>query len=86
MVDEAATPVPPPVTAAKRGYVRAVGPRLRKLLYLIFGLVGLLAANSAYLSAVTGMEWSTGRTYQNYFYQYMFLGLTVIFILHRFFN
>jgi tetratricopeptide (TPR) repeat protein len=59
---------------AKPKYVRAVGPRLRKLLYFIFGLVALLGANSAYLSAVTFVEWSTGRTYQNFFYQYMFLG------------
>jgi tetratricopeptide (TPR) repeat protein len=55
-------------------YVRAVGPRLRKLLYFIFGLVALLGANSAYLVAVTAVEWATGRVYQNYFYQYMFLG------------
>jgi hypothetical protein len=32
-----------------------------------------LAANSIYLSMVTFIEWTTGRTLQNYFYQYMFL-------------
>lgn len=67
-------PEPNPVAPAKKKYVRAVGPRLRRLLYFIFGLVALLAANSAYLSSVTFVEWSTGRTYQNFFYQYMFLG------------
>ncbi len=59
--------------AQPKKYVRAVGPRLRKLLYAIFALVALLGANSAYLATVTAVEWSTGRTYQNFFYQYMFL-------------
>jgi tetratricopeptide (TPR) repeat protein len=62
----------------KKKYVRAVSPRLRKLLYFIFGLVALLFANSAYLSSITALEWSTGRTYQNFFYQYMFLGHLVL--------
>jgi tetratricopeptide (TPR) repeat protein len=62
-------------------YVRAVGPRLRRLLYFIFALVAVLGANSAYLTAVTAIEWSTGRAYQNYFYQYMFLGHLVLGLL-----
>jgi tetratricopeptide (TPR) repeat protein len=57
----------------KKLYVKAVGPRLKKLLYVVFGLVALLGANAAYLSSITLMEWSSGQTYQNYFYQYMFL-------------
>lgn len=57
----------------KRKYVPAVSARLRKLLYVVFALVGLLGANAAYLAAVTFMEWYTGQTYQDYFYQYMFL-------------
>jgi tetratricopeptide (TPR) repeat protein len=67
-------PDQPTTSPAKKKYVRAVGPRLRKLLYFIFAVTALLGANSAYLAAVTFVEWSTGRTYQNYFYQYMFLG------------
>ena len=51
----------------------AVGPRLRRLLLVLFALVALLSANAAYLGLITGIEWFTGRTYQNYFYQYMFL-------------
>src|SRR5262245_62835600 len=62
-------------------YVRAVGPRLRKLLYVIFALVALLGANSAYLAAITALEWSTGQTYQTFFYQYMFLGHLVLGLL-----
>lgn len=58
----------------KKKYVRAVTPRLRILLYIIFALVALLGANSAYLGTITFLEWSSGLTYQNYFYQLMFLG------------
>src|SRR5262245_55960693 len=59
--------------APTKKYVRAVGPRLRKLLYFIFALVALLGANSVYLAVVTATEWATGLTIQNYYYQYMFL-------------
>ena len=64
-----ATPPPPP----GRRYVRAVGPRLRKLLAAVLGLVAILGANSAYLLSITVLEWASGRSYQNYFYQLMFL-------------
>ncbi|MHC4876491.1 MAG: tetratricopeptide repeat protein [Planctomycetota bacterium] len=60
--------------ASSRRYTPAVSARLRRLLYVVFGLVALLVANAAYLSAITLMEWSSGETYQNYFYQFMFLG------------
>ncbi len=67
-VGDAAVPAP------KKKYVRAVGPRLRRLLYLVFALVALLFTNAAYLSSVTFLEWMSGETYQDYFYQFMFLG------------
>lgn len=51
----------------------AVGPRLRKLLFVVFGLFALLAVNSFYLVSVTVSEWLTEHTYQDYFYQLMFL-------------
>ena len=57
----------------KGNYVRAVSPRLRKLLYIVLALLALLVANSAYLASITALEWATSRTYQNFFYQYMFL-------------
>lgn len=60
---------PPP-----RKAVRVVSNRMRKVLYVVFGLVALLGANSLYLVSVTIMEWNTGITYQDYFYQFMFLG------------
>src|SRR5438552_9368397 len=62
-------PSPPP----RRKYVPAVGPRLKLVFYFISGLVAVLGANSAYLAAITFVEWKRGQTYQNYFYQYMFL-------------
>lgn len=62
----------------RRVYVPAVGPRLKKLLYFIFGLLALLGANSAYLVAITALEWFTGNTYQSPFYLLMFLGHLVL--------
>ena len=68
---------PPP----RKRYVRAVGPRLRILLFCVFGLVALLGANSAYLASITFLEWFKNETYQNYFYQFMFLTHLVLGLL-----
>ncbi len=67
--------------SASRKVKRAISPRLRKLLYVVFGLVALLVANAAYLAAITFIEWNSGETYQNYFYQFMFLGHLVLGLL-----
>jgi tetratricopeptide (TPR) repeat protein len=64
----------PDALRPKQRYVRAVSPRLRRLLHAVFAILALLGANSCYLSTVTFLEWWRGETYQNYFYQYMFLG------------
>lgn len=78
---------PAPAPAPKQRYVRAVGPRLRWLLYLIFALFALLAANSVYLGSIHFLEYLKGDpdvTYQNYFYMVMFgthLGLGLLLIL-----
>src|SRR5262245_1120396 len=72
--------------APRQKYVRAIGPRLKLLLYFIFALVAVLAANSVYLSAITYLEWlksDPNSTYQNWFYMVMFgthltLGLLVV--------
>jgi hypothetical protein len=82
------TPTPGP--APKRQvYVKAVGPRLRKLLYFIFAIVALLGANSVYLASITAMEWvsaqqGANKLYQTPFYFYMLLahlGLGLILII-----
>ncbi len=62
---------PPPIRVAR--YVPAVGPRLKKLLAVVFGLFALLAVNATYLAAVSLFEWATGETYQNWFYLLMFV-------------
>src|SRR5215471_19798535 len=72
--------------APRKRYVRAVGPRLRILLYAIFATVAVLAANSIYLSAISFLEWlksDPNTTYQNWFYMVMFgthlaLGLLLV--------
>ncbi len=66
---------PPP---ARRKYIRAVSPRLRIVLVTLFALTALLGANSLYLSAITFLEWTRGFSYQNYFYQIMFLAHLVV--------
>lgn len=58
---------------ARRKGTRVVGPRLRIVLYVVLALIAVLGANAVYLTAVTALEAFTGRTYQDYFYQYMFL-------------
>src|SRR5437868_6531761 len=71
-------------TTARVKYVRAVGPRLRVLLYVIFGLVALLGANSVYLASITFLGWlkrASGQTFENYFYMYMFLAHLVLGLL-----
>ena len=54
----------------RKAYVPAVGPRLRKLLAVVFALFALLVVNAVYLVSVT----IAGVEYQGAFYQYMFLG------------
>ncbi|MCZ6762415.1 MAG: hypothetical protein O7C03_05365, partial [Gammaproteobacteria bacterium] len=60
-------------TMKRRQYVPAVGPKLRKVLLVVFGLFALLGINSVYLGGITLAEWFSGATYQDYFYQWMFL-------------
>ena len=73
------TPTTPP--RSRRQYVPAVGPKLRKLLYVVFALFALLIIDSAYLTAISVMEWLTGDVYQNYLYQYTFLAHLVLGLL-----
>lgn len=65
---------PGSAVAAESPATRAVvGPRLRPVLAAAFGLFALLSVNAAYLLAVRLLEATTGQTYQNWFYLYMFL-------------
>lgn len=62
----------------KRAYVPAIGPKLKKLLLVIFALLSLLGANSLYLATITFLQWQRGQAYENQFYMYMFLGHVVL--------
>src|SRR6266496_2657070 len=83
MADELANVPPSGDASPRKKYVRAVGPRLRVLLYIVFALFAVLGANSVYLASITFLEWWRGLTYQNYFYMVMFgvhlvLGLLIV--------
>lgn len=76
-MDEQSPAASAPPTRKK--YVRAIGPKLRIVLYLVLALVALLGANSFYLSAITFLEWvNRPELYQNYFYQLMFLAHLIL--------
>src|SRR5262245_42565651 len=73
------TTASPPPRPRRFVYVPAVGPRLKVLLWVIFGLAAALGANSLYLAAITFFDWiavlrGQHLTYQNYFFQWMVLG------------
>lgn len=63
----------------KKRYVRVVGPRLKRLLAVVFGLFAVLVVDSVYLVSVT----VAGVQYQNWFYLILFglhlvLGVAII--------
>ncbi len=73
-----ASPTPRPT---RRKHVPAIGPRLRIVLVGVLSMLAVIGANSGYLAAVTFAEWSTGETFQNWLYQWMFLAHLVLGIL-----
>ncbi len=62
-----------PSPAPRKRYRKPVGPGLKKLLYVVFALFAVMGVNSVYLVSVTLLEYLHKQTYQNYFYQIMFL-------------
>jgi len=70
--------------SSKPAYVRSVSPRLRILLYVVFTLFAVLSVNGLYLATITALEYWRGQTFQDRFYQYMFLvhlGLGLLLIM-----
>ncbi len=57
----------------RRHVKKAIGPRLRIVFFVMLALLAMIAANSLYLAGVTFLEFWTKRTFQDYFYQWMFL-------------
>ena len=53
--------------------VRPVTPRLKKVLYVVLTLFGVLSANGLYLTGVTWLQYFTGQIFETHFYQLMFL-------------
>lgn len=72
-----------PVTESRPRRIvrRAIGPKLRKVFYLLLLLVALLGANSIYLVSITVYDWLSGETLENWFYQYMFLAHLILGLL-----
>jgi NADH:ubiquinone oxidoreductase subunit 5 (subunit L)/multisubunit Na+/H+ antiporter MnhA subunit len=48
------------------------------VLVAVLAMLAIIGANSGYLAAVTFAEWSTGETFQNWLYQWMFLAHLVL--------
>ena len=65
-----ALPVNP---APKKMVRRAIGPKLRIVFNVVLALIAIIGANSVYLAGVTFMQWWTTQTYEDLFYQWMFL-------------
>jgi tetratricopeptide (TPR) repeat protein len=68
-------------TARGLPYEPAIGPRLKILLFLIFGAVALLGATGVYLVAIRVLEWRRQQTYTNQFTLGMFMGHVVLGVL-----
>ncbi len=68
----------PTETKERRKPRKSIGPKLRYVLYVVFGLVALLSANSIYLAGITFLEWCSQRwgdanVYKDPMYMWMFL-------------
>jgi len=62
-------------------YLPAIGPKLKKVLIVVFTLFALLSVNGIYLGSITFLEWVTGNSYQDHFYLFMFLFHLVVGLL-----
>lgn len=60
---------------------KAVGPKLKQVLRIVFILFSLLVINSIYLSTITFAEWITNTSLQDQTYLYMFLSHLVLGLL-----
>ncbi len=67
--------------APKKLVRKAIGPKLRIVFNIVLGLLSLMAANSLYLAGVTFLQYWTGQTFEDYFYECMFLAHLVMGLL-----
>ncbi len=68
-------------TRRKRLREPVVGPRLKQVLMTVFALFALLSVTAVYLGVTSLLEWYTSRTYQDYFYQIVFLAHLILGLL-----
>lgn len=57
---------------------KAIGPKLRPILYVLWALLALMTANSGYLAGIRLLESLLETELQTYFFQWMFLGHVVL--------
>jgi len=79
-------PVVSPPTAPPRRvrpvYVPAIGPRLRVLLFVVFGIFAVLGATGLYLAAVTALNYARSpQSYTTVFSLWVFLAHSAIGVL-----
>ncbi len=65
-------------TRRKRMREPVVGPQLKRVLLVVFALFALLSVTAVYLGATSLLEWYTKQTYQDYFYQIVFLAHLIL--------
>jgi hypothetical protein len=77
--------VAPPPAAPRRPrpvYVPAIGPKLRVLLFVVFGLFAVLGATGVYLAAVTALNYARApQSYTTVFSLWVFLAHSAIGVL-----
>jgi tetratricopeptide (TPR) repeat protein len=77
--------VAPPPAAPRRTrpvYVPAIGPRLRVLLFVVFGIFAVLGATGVYLAAVTALNYvKSPQSYTTVFSLWVFLAHSAIGVL-----
>ncbi|VTS01685.1 tetratricopeptide repeat protein [Tuwongella immobilis] len=62
-----------------KGYVPALGPKLKIILAIVFGSVAILGATGVYLAAISLLNWAQApQTFTNPFTLWMFIGHSVV--------
>lgn len=81
MPDSPSADNPTPQAKPRKVVRKAIGPRLRKVLWVLWALLALMTANSGYLAGIRALESFLDTELQTYFFQWMFLGHVVLGLL-----
>jgi hypothetical protein len=60
---------------------KSVGPRLRVVLWILFGLVAAIVPNSLFMGGITFLNWRTGTSYEDSFYLWNYFAHIVLGLL-----